>query len=148
MPAAPQFSKANIVTSIIQQDAAARPVIHLAESEADALYALALTVQNSNPERSRMLLEELDRAEVYSAGDLPKDAVTMGSKVSFEDANSGNARDVQLVYPQDADIASGRVSILSPVGIGLIGMRAGSAILWPDRDGKDRLLKILHVEQP
>lgn len=136
------------MTSISLTDAAARPQIHLTETEADALYVLGLTVQNSNPERAAMLLEELDRAEVYAPGTLPKDVVTMGSKVSFEDAGTGKARDVQLVYPQDADIDAGRVSILSPVGIGLIGMRAGSEILWPDRDGKARLLKILRVEQP
>ncbi|WP_296220348.1 GreA/GreB family elongation factor, partial [uncultured Sphingomonas sp.] len=54
-------------------------------------------------------------------------------------------RMVELVYPGDADIAQGRVSILTPIGAGLIGMRAGRSISWPDRDGRERLLRIVSV---
>lgn len=125
-----------------------RPTIHLIDSECDALYTLALTIQNSRPERAEMLLAELDRAEVHSADTLPADVVTMGSKVEFVDANNDKPRTVYLVYPNEADIDAGRVSILSPIGTGLIGMRAGSSIAWPDRDGHDRLIRIVAVEQP
>jgi len=52
---------------------------------------------------------------------------------------------VQLVYPADADIDAGKVSILTPVGAGLIGLRAGQAIAWPDRDGRARTLRVLGV---
>jgi regulator of nucleoside diphosphate kinase len=55
---------------------------------------------------------------------------------------------VQLVYPGDADMARQRVSILTPVGAALIGMRTGSAIDWPNRQGERRLLEIVAVEQP
>jgi regulator of nucleoside diphosphate kinase len=48
---------------------------------------------------------------------------------------SGADRTVELVYPRDADISAGRVSILTPVGAGVIGLRTGQSILWPDRDG-------------
>ena len=125
-----------------------RPAIHLIDSECDALYALALRIQPGRPERAAMLLAELDRAQVHSAAALPSDAVTMGSRVEFIDDKSGTPRTVELVYPHEADIDAGKVSILSPVGTGLIGMRAGSAILWPDRDGVGRLLRIVGVVQP
>ena len=125
-----------------------RPAIHLIDSECDALYALALTIQPARPERAAMLLAELDRAEVHAAAALPRDAVTIGSRVEFIDDKSGARRTVELVYPHQADIDAGRVSILSPVGSGLIGMRAGYAILWPDRDGIARLLRIVAVVQP
>ena len=42
-------------------------------------------------------------------------------------------------------IPAGRVSILTPIGAGLIGMVAGSSIRWPDRDGSNRLLRIVEV---
>ncbi|UZK66841.1 nucleoside diphosphate kinase regulator [Sphingomonas sp. M1-B02] len=125
-----------------------RPAIRLIDSECDALYALALTIQPRKPDLAAMLLAELDRAEVYAARDLPDDVVTMGSRVEFVDENSLVRRTVELVYPQHADIAAGRVSILSPVGVGLIGMRAGSSILWPDRERHLRTLRIVRVFAP
>lgn len=124
------------------------PPIHLIDSECDALYTLALTIQPKSPERAALLLAELDRAEVHSADALPPGVVTMNSRVEFTDENSRIQRTVELVYPQDADIEAGRVSILSPVGIGLIGMTAGNSILWPDLDFHDRILRIGRVFPP
>ena len=60
---------------------------------------------------------------------------------------SGADRAVELVYPRDADISAGQVSILTPVGAGLIGLRSGQSILWPDRDGRERKLTIVKVLQ-
>jgi regulator of nucleoside diphosphate kinase len=53
---------------------------------------------------------------------------------------------VKLVYPQDADIEAGRISILTPIGAGLIGLAQGDSIVWPDRDGQERILRIVRVE--
>lgn len=122
-----------------------RPAIHLVDAECDALYALALAIEAKKPERAAMLLAELDRAEVHAEGALPKGVVTMNSRVEFVDEATDTRRTVELVYPHEADIDAGRVSILAPVGIGLIGMAAGSAILWPDRDGHERMLRIVSV---
>ncbi len=72
----------------------------------------------------------------------------MNSRIDFIDEGTGARRTVQLVYPLDADIAAGRVSILTPIGAGLIGMTAGYSIRWPDRDGRDRLLRIVSVTPP
>ncbi len=70
----------------------------------------------------------------------------MNSRIEFVDEGSGTRRVVQLVYPQNADIAAGRVSILMPVGAGLIRMTAGSSIEWPDRDGRVRAARIVSVK--
>src|SRR3546814_17088771 len=66
----------------------------------------------------------------------------MNSHVTFVDEGSGSRREVKLVYPENADIANGRISILTPVGAGLIGLSEGQTITWPDRDGHDRRLRI------
>jgi regulator of nucleoside diphosphate kinase len=55
---------------------------------------------------------------------------------------------VQLVYPAEADIEAGRISILTPIGAGLIGLREGQSILWPDREGRERRLTVVRVTQP
>ena len=124
------------------------PPILLAESEADALFELAVAWQRRHPLSSRMLLDELDRAETVPLRDLPADVVTMGSDVVFLDRATGERHSVQLVYPGEADMARQRVSILTPVGAALIGMRRGSAIDWPNRHGERRLLEIVAVVQP
>ena len=132
----------------IERGGDCRPAILLIDSECDALYALALAIRAKKPERAAMLLAELDRAEVCSAAAMPADVVTMNGRVTFVDDKNGAQRTVALVYPHDADIEAGMVSILSPVGVGLIGMRAGSAILWPDREGRERVLRIVRVSPP
>ncbi|GHH25229.1 nucleoside diphosphate kinase regulator [Sphingomonas glacialis] len=124
------------------------PVIHLTAAECDALSELALSAEHRHPHSSAMLLAELERAELCEPGELPKQTVAMNSWIDFIDESTGTRRTVQLVYPLDADIAAGRVSILTPIGAGLIGMTAGSSIRWPDRDGHDRLLRIVSVTPP
>jgi len=117
------------------------------DSEADALTNLALGAEERLPEVSALLLDEIARARVIEAERMPADTVTMGSTVDFVDEASGTERRVQLVYPRAADIEAGRISILTLVGAGLIGLREGQSIDWPDRSGKPRRLRICAVQQ-
>ncbi len=133
---------------MIPEQAAQRPPIILIENEADTLADLALSIRARHPNVSRLLLEEIDRAETLSAEDMPGDVVTMGATVEFAVPKTGGRRTVTLVYPKDADIAEGRLSILTPVGAGLIGLRVGQSISWPDRSGEERLLTIENVARP
>jgi len=125
--------------------AARRPPIHMIDAEADALTDLAIGVEERLPQVSEMLLREISRAHIHSAGQIPADVVTMQSTVTFTDGATGASRVVRLVYPREADIADGRISILTPIGAGLIGLREGQVILWPDRGGKERPLTIEKV---
>ena len=128
------------------EQAVARPPILISETEAESLADLAVSVAARHPVASRLLLEELDRAEVVPA--VPDDVVTMGSTVEFVVAGTGERRQVELVFPGDADIAEGRISILTPMGAGLIGLRVGQTISWPDLSGHERLLTIESVSRP
>jgi len=130
----------------IQNDAD-RPAINLIESEADALSDIALT-HSASSMGARLLLKELERAEVFDPGSLPPNVATMQSHVLFADEEAGVTRCVQLVYPGEADSAQGRVSVTTPIGAALIGMSAGETIEWPNRSGVNRRLRILQVTQP
>lgn len=127
--------------------AARRPPIQMIDTEADALSALAMGVEERFPQVSELLLTEIGRATLRAVDAMPKDIVTMHATVSFLDEASGKTRSYQLVYPKEADISAGRISILTPVGAGLIGLREGQSILWPDRDGQERTLTIVKVNQ-
>ncbi|PAL19456.1 nucleoside diphosphate kinase regulator [Sphingopyxis sp. GW247-27LB] len=126
---------------------AKRPPIHMIDTEADTLTDLALAQQERSPVVSELLIEEINRAKIHPANKIPADVVTMHAQVEFVDEANGASRTVELVYPADADIAAGRVSIMTPVGAGLIGMREGQSILWPDRDGQQRRLSIVKVRR-
>src|SRR3546814_1517139 len=95
---------------------------------------------DQSPAVSGLLLQEIDRAKIHTADKVPGDVVTMHSRAEFVDEGNGQSRTVELVYPVDADIDAGRISIMTPIGAGLIGMREGQSILWPDRDGQQRRL--------
>ena len=127
----------------IQAAAASRPPIHMIEAEAETLADLALSIERRMPAVSALLLREVGRARLHTPANIPADVVTMGSVVTFADESAAAPRTVTLVYPSDADISQGRISILTPVGAALIGLRAGQSILWPDRT-----LTVLRVRRP
>ncbi|MHA3842406.1 nucleoside diphosphate kinase regulator [Sphingomonas aestuarii] len=131
----------------VSRSAASRPQIHMIEEEADKLSDLALGIEHRFPQVSELLIRETSRAKLHAANKVPPDVVTMGSSVEFVDEGNGASRTVQLVYPPEADISTGRISILTPVGAGLIGLREGQSILWPDREGQERRLTIIKVTQ-
>ena len=125
-----------------------RPPIHLLAAESDMVASLALQAEHRFPVVAAMLLEEIERAELHEAETLPETAVTIGSQVDFVDEKSNQLRSVELVMPASANIAEGRISILTPMGAALYGLTAGQSIDWPDLDGHGRRIRILRVRQP
>ena len=125
-----------------------RPPIHLLAAESDMVASLALQAEHRNPVVAAMLLEEIERAELHEPETLPDTAVTIGSHVDFVDEKSSQLRSVELVFPAGANIAEGRISILTPMGAALYGLTAGQSIDWPDLDGHPRRIRILRVHQP
>ena len=125
-----------------------RPPIHLLDSQSDLLGNLALMAEHRIPVVSAMLLTEIERAEIHDRDTLPRDVVTLGSELEYRDEGSGAQRWVRLVLPAEADIEAGRISVLTPMGAGLIGLSTGQAIEWPDLEGRERRIRILAVRQP
>ena len=72
----------------------------------------------------------------------------MNSEVAFRDETTGKVRKVTLVYPEDADISEGKVSVLTPIGTALIGLQNGHSITWKTASGEVRQLTVLSVGEP
>lgn len=85
------------------------------------------------------LENELSRAKVVDPKEIPSDVVTMNSRVRIIDLDTAEESVLTLVFPHQADIAAGRISILSPVGTALLGYHAGDAIEWPVPSGTKRI---------
>ena len=76
---------------------------------------------------------------------IAENIVRMGSTLRFT-MEGGEARTVTLVFPGDADIAKGRVSVLTPIGAALIGLSESQSINWIARDGRTHKLTVESVD--
>jgi regulator of nucleoside diphosphate kinase len=93
------------------------------------------------------LEEELDRATLVPDDKLAPDIVTVGSRVRLVDVNMGEERRFTLVLPSRANVDEGRVSILAPLGMAVLGYRALDEVAW-DLPGGRRLLRLEEVVPP
>ena len=121
-----------------------KPKIVLSEDDHRKLIALALAGSGHTSDAAEDLLYEIERARVVPAPKLAQSVVRMGSTVTYRPDN-GADRTVTLVYPADADIAQGKISVLTPVGTALIGLDVGQSITWEGRDGHKHVLTVLSV---
>ena len=122
-----------------------KPPIVLSADDYERLSGLAYVAMNRMPSLAAALTEELERARVFPKGRPPEHIVCMNSEVEFRNESSGRIQKVTLVYPGDADISEGKVSVLTPVGTALIGLRTGQSISWETPTGEVRQLTVLEV---
>ncbi len=109
--------------------------------------ALAEGAYQRNPALADRLLDELGRARIVKPEKMPADVVSIGSTVTYRDGTTGQEKSVTLVYPEDADIARQQVSVMTPIGVALLGLSEGAAFFWDTRDNQRRMLTVVKVEQ-
>lgn len=126
---------------------AGKPPIVVSDEDYVRLTKLATAALDRFPDVAEELQIEMERAQVLSTATIPEGVVQMGSTVEYH-SDVEQRRRITLVYPGEADIAEGRVSILTPIGAALIGLSAGQSIRWVARDGREHELTVLKVEQP
>ena len=85
------------------------------------------------------LKAELDRGRVVPQGDVPKGVVTMHSRVRVRDTKTDETETYTLVYPDEADISDGKLSVLAPLGAALLGARVGRVVRFEAPAGLRRL---------
>lgn len=122
-----------------------KPGIIVSDADQRRLTVLATSALDRVPEVAEELLNEMERAEVVPAASVPPSTIRMDSTVVYR-ADDGRERRVTLVFPGQADIAEGKISILTPIGTALIGLSEGQSISWMTRDGQRRSMTILSVE--
>ena len=95
----------------------------------------------------RALDAEMRRARVVPSGKVPSDVITMNSKVvlSFD---GGEDEEYTLVYPDEANLAENKLSVLSPVGTAILGYRAGDVVNWEVPEGNVTIAIKSVVYQP
>ena len=76
-----------------------------------------------------------DSAEIVEPKSVPADVVTMNSRVVVKDVESGETSEYTLVFPEQADVAQGRLSVVSPIGTAILGYAKGDTIAWQTPGG-------------
>jgi regulator of nucleoside diphosphate kinase len=76
------------------------------------------------------LRTELKQAEIVSHKRVPRNVVTMNSTVVLRDLETREKEEYTLVFPERADIANNRLSVLAPVGTAILGQRVGDELRW------------------
>lgn len=120
----------------------ARPPIIINRLDAERLQRLIDAASDKERFVAELLEEELARGEVIDPEEIPADAVSMNSQIQFTDLTRGRQMIRTLVYPHALAATEDGISVMAPVGAGLIGLRVGDTIDWPLPDGSEVQLRI------
>lgn len=123
----------------------APPRIIINEDHVDHLERIAEGALKRSPDLADRLLAELSRARRVPAAKVPADVVTIGNRVIFRDETTGKERSVTLAFPEDADISTGRISVMTPIGVALLGLSEGARFSWDTTNGQTRQLTVISV---
>jgi regulator of nucleoside diphosphate kinase len=105
-----------------------------------ALTRLALEALSKNFDVAAELSEKLENTWVLPNEQVSHDIVRMGSTVTYK--VEGFTRTITLAYPDEADAEAGQISILTPIGAALLGLRPGQEVVWASRNGQRNSLTI------
>ncbi|MBA2123977.1 transcription elongation factor GreA [bacterium Unc6] len=94
----------------------------------NAEYSAAKEAQVLNEKRIMELEEKLSRAQILDGQNISKSKALIGATVRIKDLNSGEELQYTLVSELEADFSHGKISIVSPVGKGLLGHKQNEVI--------------------
>ena len=95
----------------------------------NAEYVAAKEQQSFIEKKIREIEEKLANSEIIDNLNLPNGKVGFGSVVTLENLNHGGQVTYQIVGPDESDISSGRISIISPLGKALIGREVEDEVI-------------------
>ena len=120
--------------------------IHITQADLDKLLTLLWSAKASDYRGSpylEKLKQELERAIIVEPQEVPPDVITMNSTAELVDVETGEKMDYTLVFPEDADLTQGKISVLAPIGTGMLGYQVGDTFEWETPGGK----RVIRVEK-
>lgn len=112
-----------------------KPTILVSWLDMDRLDRMLDSLPSAQAGARDALLDELGRAGLAEPWEMPPDVVTMNSRVRFVFDGSDQETTMTLSYPKDMNGEADRLSILTPVGTALLGLKVGDSISWERPDG-------------
>lgn len=125
-----------------------KPIPVLTLTDYQLLRELTKGSQNSTSKKEIMQLsQELDRAIVNKDGILDNNIVRINSFVEIEDTKAKQRMKIQIVLPALSNIKEGKVSVIAPLSIALIGFKENDEVDWEMPAGV-KSLRIISVSNP
>ena len=93
---------------------------------------------------ARRLQDEIAHADVIPPEEIDGDVVTMRSKVRFRDLDTGEESVYTIVFPSEANIDEGKISILAPLASSLLGYKQGDTVRF-EAPSRIRQLQISEI---
>ena len=91
----------------------------------NAGYREARRIQGKTISRIRFLQKILEHSRVIDQDRLPKDRVSLLSRVEFTNLSTNTRMKFEIVSPHEMDLEAGKISLKSPIGAALMGKRVG-----------------------
>jgi len=121
------------------------PPITVSTTDRDRLFAV-LDNFKGDSDQIDYLYDELARANIVEASAMPEDVVTLGSRLRFRNVATGREHERVLTLPHETQTVSDAISILTPAGAALLGLKVGGEIRWPHQ-GHFLRLQLLSVSR-
>lgn len=99
-------------------------------------------------DEARALKDELERAELVATDTVPPDVITMNSRAELLDLDTNERMEFTVVFPEEANLDEGKISVLAPVGTGMLGYRVGDTFEQRTPYGVRRLVVLAVTFQP
>ncbi|HEX41410.1 MAG TPA: nucleoside diphosphate kinase regulator [Phycisphaerales bacterium] len=125
--------------------------VYITECDFERLSEWLDTLEKDGAESPRAVAElkkEMERARVVSPRRIDDDVVTMNSRILVKDMVTHEHFRWQIVFPRDANVDEGKISVLAPVGTGLLGYRVGDTVAWEVPGGVRRMKIMQMLYQP
>jgi len=108
-------------------------LIYITDNDMKRLKELIMVAREFGEEDEKYLRElegELAKSKIVKSQDIPNNVITMNSKVRLQDINTQEENIYRLVFPDNADLSQGKISILAPIGTALLGYKVGDVFEW------------------
>jgi regulator of nucleoside diphosphate kinase len=97
---------------------------------------------NARSPEGRSMEDLLAISELVAGDQVAPDVITMYSQVLLAGGEDSEPYKLTLCYPEDAEPAAGFISVLSPVGLALLGLRVGSIARWRMPTGNEGMAEV------
>ncbi len=94
----------------------------------NAGYREARRIQGKTISRIRFLQKILENSRVIDPDSLPKDRVSLLSRVEFTNLTTNVRMTFEIVSPHEMDLEAGKISLKSPIGAALMGKKVGETV--------------------
>jgi regulator of nucleoside diphosphate kinase len=124
-----------------------QPSIFITTEDAKKLRHLLRETFHSNYRGSEYvgkLAKEIEKASIVQPDQIPSNVITLNSTARLVDQQTKEEMVYTLVFPEDADVSQGKISVLAPIGTAMLGYKTGDTFAW-DTPGGKRSIRVKEV---